>query len=536
MTLLLVSCNEKVNHPVQLQNELNKLDAILEEKAYFEQEKDKKIEIIKKSIGVSDRKESLYRKYDWLADEYRQYRVDSAMIYSKKALQVARSIADSSYYYDAILDMTERYIVSGMYHDASILVQKLDTTNTKYIDLPLYYHRMRALNEGLAGVADDDILTEKYRSREKYYVEKLISVLDTNDIRYKYISSEILMGAGKADAALQLLEKKYRDPSTPVNEKAIVSYLMAQCYMQKGDEGNAILYYAESARLDLITPNYSYRSLSYLAALLYRHGDIDRAYRYMMRSIEDATISKNRMSISMINEIFPVISETYDIRMYRKNDQMLYMLIALSLTLLILTIVMITLFHEKKKVTEAQQETSDINQKLMKANTRLEKYIHRLQESNTIKESYISRYLDMCSEYIEAIAAYRSEIRKVSKNGSLADVQKFLKTSEFIDAELEKFYATFDTTFLDLFPNFIDRLNELLQPDKKILVDPKDGIMTTELRTMALIRLGITDSVKIADFLRRSPSTIYNYRVKFRNAAINNRDDFEKQVMSIERL
>ena len=471
-----------------------------------------------------------------LADEYRQYMVDSAMVYSSKALEVAMQIPDSSYYYDAVLDIMERYIVSGMYYDASLLIKNIDTTNTRYIDLPLYYHRMRALNEGLAGVADNAELSKMYKSKEKYYIERLISVLDTNDIRYKYISSEILMEAGKIDQALALLKKKYYDQTTPVNEKAIVAYLIAQCYTKKGNEDEAMLYYAVSAHLDLITPVYSYRSLGYLAVLLYRHGDIDRAYRYMMRSIEDATISKTRLSVSTINEIFPVISETYDIRMYRKNDQMLYMLIALSITLMILSIVMISLFHEKRKVTAAQKEMSEINLRLMSVNTRLEKYVHRLQDSNTIKESYISRYLDMCSKYIDAIGAYRSEIRKVAKSGSLSDVQNFLKSSDFLDAELERFYVTFDTTFLDLFPDFIDRLNELLQPDKRIMHDPKEGILTTELRTMALIRLGITDSVKIADFLRRSPSTIYNYRVKFRNAALDGRDAFEKQVMSIERL
>jgi hypothetical protein len=78
----------------------------------------------------------------------------------------------------------------------------------------------------------------------------------------------------------------------------------------------------------------------------------------------------------------------------------------------------------------------------------------------------------------------------------------------------------------------VEQFNSLLEEDKRII--PKQGKqLNTALRIFALIRLGITDSVKIAEFLRYSVNTIYNYRVKIRNSAINNRDDFEKQVMMV---
>lgn len=60
-------------------------------------------------------------------------------------------------------------------------------------------------------------------------------------------------------------------------------------------------------------------------------------------------------------------------------------------------------------------------------------------------------------------------------------------------------------TFLQLFPNFVEEFNALLTEP----MQPKPGeLLNTELRIFALIRLGITDSTKIAQFLRYSVTTI----------------------------
>ena len=110
----------------------------------------------------------------------------------------------------------------------------------------------------------------------------------------------------------------------------------------------------------------------------------------------------------------------------------------------------------------------------------------------------------------------------------------FISSSKELNNELSEFYDNFDDTFLELFPNFVNEFNALLQPDEQIV--PKAGHqLNTELRIFALIRLGITDSVKIAQFLRYSLTTIYNYRTRVRNKAAGNRDDLEKMVAMIGR-
>ncbi|MNR50734.1 hypothetical protein D3C85_1702980 [compost metagenome] len=58
-------------------------------------------------------------------------------------------------------------------------------------------------------------------------------------------------------------------------------------------------------------------------------------------------------------------------------------------------------------------------------------------------------------------------------------------------------------------------------------------LLNTELRIFALIRLGIKDSTKIAEFLRYSVSTIYNYRSQLKNKSLGPREEFESKVMLI---
>ena len=179
----------------------------------------------------------------------------------------------------------------------------------------------------------------------------------------------------------------------------------------------------------------------------------------------------------------------------------------------------------------AERQTKESNQMLQQLTDQLQKNVNILQETNQVKEMYLGRYLNMCSEYIDGLEKYRTSLRKAIKDGE--DAMTALKSKEFMEKALNDFYNQFDATFLDLFPDFISQLNELLQEDKKVSYHSKERLLTTELRVLALIRLGVDDSVKIASFLRRSVSTVYNYRVKMRNASLCDREDFENRIMDI---
>ena len=140
-----------------------------------------------------------------------------------------------------------------------------------------------------------------------------------------------------------------------------------------------------------------------------------------------------------------------------------------------------------------------------------------LSESNQIKEEYIARFIKLCSTYINRLDAYRRMVNKKVSAGQIAELLKITRSQDALDEELEELYANFDTAFLHLFPDFVKKFNALLQDNEQI----------------ALIRLGIEDSSQIAEFLRYSVNTIYNYRAKVKNKARGSREDFEDLVRKI---
>ncbi len=139
--------------------------------------------------------------------------------------------------------------------------------------------------------------------------------------------------------------------------------------------------------------------------------------------------------------------------------------------------------------------------------------------------------MSLCSQYIDKLDNYRKMVNKKMKNKELDDLYQISKSTELKEKELEELYENFDTVFLHLFPNFIDDFNALLSPE--VRVQPKENRLTTDIRIFALIRLGIEDSSKIAEFLHYSVNTIYNYRARLKNGAIGNRETFEKRVKEL---
>lgn len=533
---LLTACSLNAPYPHDIEQQIKELDRTIDGRDRYEAIKKQYINRIKAKLtpGCSDIQR--YGIYDNLFDEYYQYNLDSATYYARAKLDVARRITSPALKYDAILDIADRYVLSGMYVEAKEYLSQVDSSALPYELLPRYYHVYHAYYDGMATNAGDPLLRDIYRRLKKTYQHLLYDKLGEDDIARLYILTDMRCDEGKAADVLDELMARYEADDTTLHERAILAYLIATVHQQTGNRTEAIRYYTESAIHDLKTPVHEYRSLYELASLLYETGDLERAYRYITCAGNDAMTVNALNNIHSINSVLPIISNSYNTQMTRKRLQLNRALWSVSILSLLVIAAAFIAFRDKRRASAAERRTREINEELSRVNTRLQKYIALLQESNNIKESYLGRYLDLCSEYIGRIETYRAQLLRIAREGGMAEVQKVLRSTAFIESELDEFYAKFDATFLHLFPDFVEQFNELLQPDKRIETIPGEMLLTTELRIFALIRLGINDSVKIAEFLRRSVSTVYNYRVKMRNAARTGREEFEKQIMRIGRL
>lgn len=525
-------CSEKDR---QIRDTLKELDDVISRQEEIESAKDSYIELIKGRYSEAMSPDEKYTIFDELYNEYYNYNIDSAIFYARTKLDIAFDAAEQDLVDDAILDIADRYVMSGMYLAAHDIISEISADRLDVLLVPRYYHIWHSLYTGLEDGCDDQVQKTEYRKLKQQYREQLFSLLGKDDISRLYVMADIYVDEGRADELLDTLNAKFNE-DIPIHDKAVLSYIYANISDSYGHDDDATLYFAKSAIFDLMTPVHEYKSLYELASKLYDAGDIKRAYRYISRSINDAITANALINIQSINRSLPIISRSYHSQMLHNRRQLSVLSGILGIMAVLLIGAVIVTLKEQRKARRAEKRTSEINEELKAINRKMEEYILLLKESNNIKEIYIGRYIDLCSEYIGRMERYRSMLNRTARTEGFDAVRNALKSSEFIDKELNEFYEQFDATFLQLFPDFIKDLNSLLQPDKRIELKTRDGIMTTELRIFALIRLGITDSVKIAEFLRRSVSTVYNYRVKMRNAALNSREDFEKQIMGIGKL
>lgn len=190
--------------------------------------------------------------------------------------------------------------------------------------------------------------------------------------------------------------------------------------------------------------------------------------------------------------------------------------------------------HHKLKETNhalqlANERLNEMNQSLNEMNHSLNEMNQSLNESNKMKEVYIGRFLRLCAIYVDKIETMRKRVVKLVK---ARELNKLLEQMQAGEAYMGELYEYFDSAFLKLFPDFVEEFNALLRPEERIVLEDGSRLSTT-LRIFALIRLGIEDSSKIAEFLHYSVNTIYNYRAKIKNSAICDREEFEQRVKQI---
>jgi putative regulatory protein susR len=155
----------------------------------------------------------------------------------------------------------------------------------------------------------------------------------------------------------------------------------------------------------------------------------------------------------------------------------------------------------------------------------------QLQEANKIKDEYIGQSFFANAEYINKVEKlYRSIDQKIAAK-QFASLRQSLKESELI-AERKSMFADFDKTFLNLFPTFIHQYNALFANEEDKWAE-NTKTLTPEMRIFALIRLGITDSERIARFLHYSIHTINTYKTRVKNKSIVDNDQFEARIMEI---
>ena len=511
-----------------LQKTLRELDDALDRQAEYDQMKLSTIAQLRQSYAAMASGKDYYYYLDGLYEEYLRFDVDSAYVYAHRKMDVAQELKEGALIHDAAMDLASRFLMSGMYFDAMrVLEQPLDYPGITHGEKAREYQTFHSIYHYLALSNKDMVLQPYYLEKEREYQKLSGDNYSPDQLTYYSIKSNVLLSQGKIQEALDLLESYSRNYSQNTNDElTTIHYWTAKCYLAGGDSDKALQNFAASARYDIMASRKSSRAMIQAARLALKKGQINRAYKYITHASQEAYKIDGRTCLDEAAKVMPDIVDAYE-KLEKKRYYQLSTVLLVTLFLLVFSITALAFMRRfQRRLAKANRHIGDINRTL-------QQNVVKLKEANDIKESYLGRYLSMFSSHIGSLERYRSSLRNVAKSQDLKEIQQALKSDDFIDAEREILFQEFDRSFLGIFPDFVPQLNNLLQEDKRIGLNLPEGKLSNELRIFALIRLGVSESAQIAQFLKKSPSTIYNYRVKLRNAALCPNQEFEERLMEI---
>lgn len=518
---------------------LLKLDQAIKERPIYMEQKELKLVELKRQLHRQIPDEERFAILGTLLDEYRSFNTDSALHMAEEREQIAIRLGNREYIDNARMNKADVLGMTGMYKEVMDLMRNIHIDRLPVDIHPYYYHIYRTVYGLMADYAVTAYEKKLYTELTDKYRDSLLLVNKDNLLIHTLIQSDQYNVRNEYDKAIRLLTDYLALQKDYEHDVAICAYTLSESYRLKGDKEKEKEYLIVSAMADMKTAVREYISLRKLAVLLYQEGDIERAYSYVKICMEDAAACNARLRKLEILEIFPIINDAYQQKTEKQQEQMKWALVSISLLSLFLLLAIFYVYKQMKKVAAARREVIDANKRLKElndelhlSNAQLKEANHSIAENSYLKEEYIGRCMDQCSVYLEKMDNYRRSLGKIAATGNVEELYKNIKSSKFIEGELKEFYTNFDNTFLQLFPTFVEDFNALLADDEQISLKAGER-MNTELRIFALIRLGITDSVKIAQFLRYSVTTIYNYRTKVRNKAAGDRDLLEQEVMTI---
>ena len=518
---------------------LLKLDQAIKERPIYMEQKELKLVELKRQLHRQIPDEERFAILGTLLDEYRSFNTDSALHMAEEREQIAIRLGNREYIDNARMNKADVLGMTGMYKEVMDLMRNIHIDRLPVDIHPYYYHIYRTVYGLMADYAVTAYEKKLYRELTDKYRDSLLLVNKDNLLIHTLIQSDQYNVRNEYDKAIRLLTDYLALQKDYEHDVAICAYTLSESYRLKGDKEKEKEYLIVSAMADMKTAVREYISLRKLAVLLYQEGDIERAYSYVKICMEDAAACNARLRKLEILEIFPIINDAYQQKTEKQQEQMKWALVSISLLSLFLLLAIFYVYKQMKKVAAARREVIDANKRLKElndelhlSNAQLKEANHSIAENSYLKEEYIGRYMDQCSVYLEKMDNYRRSLGKIAATGNVEELYKNIKSSKFIEGELKEFYTNFDNTFLQLFPTFVEDFNALLADDEQISLKTGER-MNTELRIFALIRLGISDSVKIAQFLRYSVTTIYNYRTKVRNKAAGDRNLLEQEVMKI---
>ena len=516
-----------------------RLDAAIEANDSYLQPRRQRIAQLRHDLANATDSTTRLNIYHSLYQQYHPYDNDSAILCLTRYIDLAERQGQMTAADDARALLAFQCSNAGLYTESMSTLDKIQperlTTQGRTDYLVAYSH----LYGELGYYSELPEFRQQCYAKQGYYRSLIHQQVDSTTDVWLQNEEQIHYAAGDFQKALHYNDIRLSKTEPASHQYAIVTYYRYLDYSALGDSLQSRYWVAQSALADVTNAVTDQGSVWELANLLSHDGDLERSHRYIRYAWNCALKFNTRVRGQQVSPTLSMIDGNYQASLASTNRKLTGFGIAVSLLSAILLAMLFYSRQQRKKLAVARNqlannniELQNLNAQQQTLNSKLQQANRDLADSNRVKDEYVGRFLQLCSIYIDRMDSLRYQMNKLVKNRDFEALNRLTKSTEFKEKNLAELHDSFDKAFLHLFPNFVNDFNALLQPEAQIQLT-EDNKLNTTIRIFALIRLGIDDSSKIAEFLHYSVNTIYNYRARTKNGAIGNRDTFESQVKSI---
>ena len=524
------SCGRRGNLDYATLRQLNELDGYVDAREVYVARKLDQMDALRKLCRATDDPERRYELELSMADEYFAFSFDSTQACLKHCQELALDpLKDPERYNRATIRLGHLYAKAGSYMEANgILYGQIDTSSLSEGLMTEYLYDLYDFSMDLAG--NSGLVEQLSIPPAASFRPRLLERLPKDSERWRTVVRDQLTEEGRLASADSIAHIQLAGTSMEEHAYAIYAFHLSDIAERDGRPADRMAWLIRSAECDMINAVRDYASLTMVAQNIIS-SDVDRSFRYLRIAQEDALAYNAKLRPWQISRFLMQVEDAYSARQARSNAFARFFAILLAILVLALSVSTWFLITRSRKLSRVREQLESSNAKLAGANEELNELNRQISKADKVKEGYIIDFLQGLSEQVAVQRSEDNRFRNLLKQGRSDQLFKELAISERSERALEDFYRKFDETFLALYPDFVERFNALLQEEARI--NPPKGRLTTELRIFALIRLGVDDSKKIASMLDYSVSTIYNYKVSVKNAALGDRDKFEEQVKMI---
>lgn len=524
--LLLFICYFSFAAPQSYEQEIAELRSVLSEKANYDAQKIKTIDALKAQLEKDEllALPQQYRLYLDLYNQYKSFKYDRAFYYAHQLQRVGEQMKDPAKIAYAKIKLGFILLSSGMFKET------FDTLNSVKVKLlpdsvkKEYYFLTARTYYDLADFDKDDYYARLYNKRASAYVDSAVRLCDPKSFEYTYYAGLKQLKAGDLKSAIDKLQYLINHQQLSYHQYAITASTLSDIYIQHNNPDSAVTLLIKASIADIKSSTKEAAAMLNLAQLLDKKGNTQDAYIFIKHAMDDAMYYGARQRKVQVSAILPVVAGARIL--YEQEQKRALIFYSSLLTLLSVTIIVfaIIIYKQLKRIKAADKL-------VVEANTNLLHTIDKLNEAEKIKEEYIGYYLNIISDYMNKLEKFKCSIEQRLTTKRFDDI-KVLVGNINLKKEREELFINFDKAFLKLFPNFVHEFNALFPAEHQIKLLPNQ-LLNTDLRIFALIRLGISDTDKVARILEYSLSTIYNYRTRIKNKS-NDPDRFEAAIMGIK--